>query len=785
MQDASLSSVIDSKSFSLSGDGPWNIGRGVEADVCIVDDPGCSRMQAQIVRQGAAFAISPLSRSTPTVLNGQPIAGEVILRDGAVIAFSAQRLVFQRGAVPRDAAMTMLGAPAAAAYTQMAGPMSSVTATPPVDYIPLDRAGITVGRQAMPGQVVFDHPAISRRHAAFELRPEGVLLRDLGSTNGTYVNGARVIGVTRLNRGDRIDIGPFQLAFDGNGLQSSTRSGNSELAAYNVSKDVMAGGKRGASLRLLHGVTLKIRPRSLVCIMGASGSGKSTLMNILAGRSNASDGSVELNGQDLHENFSALKQDVAFVPQQDVLHEQLTLRQALDYAAQLRLPPDTTAAQRRETVEAAARSVDLLERLDTRISALSGGQKKRASLASEILNRPSLLFLDEVTSGLDESTDWEIMRLLRRLAEEGMTIVAVTHTLANVEEFCHEVICMGRGGYMTFAGSPADALAFFDVRRLGELFNRMEEGGPERWRDKFASRPGVTASLGKPASRAGRGQIAHIHEPRAAMVARITRQFFILTDRNRRLLFNDRRTLNMAAVQSVLIGGLMGYAFGAFGDGWQKVSSENALLMLMGFLAIWLGCNGASKDIVGELVIYRRERDINLSTAAFVASKYVVTGVFALVQLVVATLMVRIFAEAVPGGFFGQLLPLLAGCAAGTAIGLVISACSDTRDQATTIVPLALVPQLILAGVLVPKLPWLADVLAKLAVSGYWLTETMKSIFIAVSGPVPVLDAKTGMSIAMTSQPTLLGMFMLLLHTAAFLGIAYSVTLVRNGRRGR
>jgi hypothetical protein len=261
------------------------------------------------------------------------------------------------------------------------------------------------------------------------------------------------------------------------------------------------------------------------------------------------------------------------------------------------------------------------------------------------------------------------------------------------------------------------------------------------------------------------------------------RQFLILLSRNRCLLQNDRRTLTMAAAQSVLIGGLMGYAFGAFGEGPQRVSSETSLLLLLGFLAIWLGCNAASKDIVGELVIYRRERDINLSTAAFVAAKYVVSGVFAMAQLVVAAILVTLFAEALPGGLLPQLPALLIGCAAGTAVGLVISAFADTRDQATTIVPLALVPQLILAGVLVPKLPALASVFAKLAVSGYWLTEALKSTFIDVSGPIMIFDAVGHAQVAMTAQPVLLGVFVLLLHASAFLAIAYGVTLVRHGRR--
>ena len=251
----------------------------------------------------------------------------------------------------------------------------------------------------------------------------------------------------------------------------------------------------GVPRRILHGANLRIRPSEFVAIIGANGSGKSTLMNIMAGRVLPSEGTVLLNDRDLHANFQALKQDIAFVPQQDVLHEQLTLRQALDYTAQLRLPPDTTVEQRRAAVNDAARSVDLLDRLDQRIGALSGGQKKCASLASEILNRPSLLLLDEVTSGLDESTDWEIMRLLRRLADDGMTIIVVTHTLANVAEFCDKVICMGRGGQPTFVGAPSEVLDFFAVHRLGEVFNRTDELGAECWRARFEAAVGATVNL--------------------------------------------------------------------------------------------------------------------------------------------------------------------------------------------------------------------------------------------------------------------------------------------------
>ena len=648
--------------------------------------------------------------------------------------------------------------------------------------VPLDH-GLTVGRQAIPGQVVLDHPNVSRRHAAFEVAGGTVMLRDLGGANGTYVNGARLRGARPLVPGDRIDIGPFELTFDGSALTRAWRIGNVELLARGVSYDVQDRQASGSPQRILHAASLRIRPSELVGIIGANGSGKSTLMNILSGRALPTEGTVLLNDVDLHANFQALKQDIAFVPQQDVLDEQLTLRQALDYVARLRLPPDTTAMQRRGAVHDAARSVDLFDRLDQRIGALSGGQKKCASLASEILNRPSLLFLDEVTSGLDESTDWEIMRLLRRLADEGMTIVVVTHTLANVAEFCDKVVCMGRGGHPTFVGASSEVLDFFAVHRLGEVFNRMDELGAESWRARFEQTVGATVNL--PTAAAPRPNQQRPHEAPPVRLRRIARQGNILLHRNVRLLLADRRTLVMAAVQSVLIGGLIGYAFGTFGAGQERVDAENALLLLLGLSAIWLGCNAASKEIVGELAIYQREHDVNLSTAAFIGAKYLVSGVFTVLQLAVVYVLAAALAEGIPGDRLEQFLLLTIGAMAGTAIGLLISAVANTRDQATTIVPLALVPQLILAGVLVPKLPDLAEKVAKVVVSGYWLMEAMKSVFIAADGPIRVINSRTGALMDMTAEPAGRGATIVAAHALAFLLIAYLVTLLRHGGRKR
>ena len=238
----------------------------------------------------------------------------------------------------------------------------------------------------------------------------------------------------------------------------------------------------------------------------------------------------------------------------------------------------------------------------------------------------------------------------------------------------------------------------------------------------------------------------------------------------------------MAAVQSVVIGGLIGYAFGNFGTGQERINAENALLLLLGLSAIWLGCNAASKDIVGDLAIYRRENDINLSTAAFIGAKYLVSCLFTVLQLAVVYMLAAVLSDGIPGDRLQQFILLTLGAMAGTAMGLVISAFANTRDQATTIVPLALVPQLILAGVLVPKLPHLATVAAKVAVSGYWLTEAMKSVFITADGPIRIMNAHTGTLMDMTAEPAAYGAAIVAAHALTFLMIAYLVTLMRHGR---
>ncbi len=759
--------VIDGREEPIALGGETLLGRSAEADIAFPDDMTCSRRQAIITVDDRGVIIHPLSENVPVLVNGTPLGGPVAVEPGSEITFGAQRMTL------RDSASAMRG-PAAAPpdATVFAGGRSAANAPQEhADDIALhDR--LIIGRAGSGADVELDHPTVSRRHSQISLS-NGVAIRDLGSTNGTFVNGARVGGAQQLSSGDRVEIGPFSFVLEGLRLKSRGRTGAAALYASGLSLEVASGSSR---LRILDDVSVEIQPKEFVCIVGPSGSGKTTLMKILAGRATPTGGAVTLNDVDLRTNFQSLKQDMAMVPQHDVLHENLKLRRALNYTAMLRLPEDTSAAVRAQAVERAAADVDLQHRLDTRIGNLSGGQKKRASLASETLSGPSLLFLDEVTSGLDEATDREIMRLLRRKADNGMTVICVTHTLANVEEFCHKLIVMGEGGVLSFVGPPQDAFRHFGVSRLGEIFDRLQEQPATYWRAQLGPSQSFSATgAGGPQSESAKPRVSP---------ATLLRQFSILTRRNIDLLLADRRALIMAAAQSILIGVLIGYAFNDFGPPPQvEITSKNALLLLLGLCAIWLGCNSASQDIVGELPIFRRENDVNLSAGAFVVSKFVVSGAFTMLQLAVVFGLVAMFADSVPGEPIAQLTLLLIGALAGTSIGLLISSLADTNEQATTIVPLALVPQLILAGVLVPKLPEFATAIAKVGVSGFWLTEGMKSNLIEAEGPIEIFDPMANAIVAMEAEPALAGGIIIGVHSLFFLFLAYLFVLLGARKR--
>ena len=763
------------------------VGRSEDAHLR-VNSQRCSRRHFQIVRDGGRYFVEALVKENPTYLDGRPVVGRTPLAHNALLRAGESDFRF------------LLPAPAAAP----AAPPAVAPAAPPVAMdefrtviatadqmkemaklqgrVRVRLAGAMVIGRDDACQIPLAHPQVSRQHAIITRQANGrVDLRDLGSGNGTFINGRRLTNKpVDLAANDQINIGPFALMFTGTELVSEKGVDNIELISDDVTR-IVTDRQTGKKIKLLDGVTLVFRPREFVCLLGPSGSGKSTLMTILSGRGFPDRGTVRINGQDLHANFDALKKDLALVPQKDVLHDSLTVGQALGYTARLRLPSDTRPAEADACIQEILNTVALTHRRGTVIRQLSGGQIKRACLANEILCKPNLLFLDEVTSGLDERTDSDMMDLFQQIAHDGKTVVCITHSLANVQRTCDLVVILTPGGKLAFVGSPKEAMDYFQIDRLGlvyDLLDDKEVRPPEFWQEQFRASPYykkyVTDRLPPAQSRVADG----IEQPTRGLGERtgvLVRQARVLTRRYLSIWRSDATPLLAMAGQSVVVAVLLMIVFGDLSGVDLKDKAPRAvnLLFLMAISSFWFGCNNAAKEIVKERTIFTRECDFNLLTSSYYLSKFVVLCGFSFVQTAILFGLTRAYCDP-PGSALGQLAILLALAAAGTTLGLLISTLAATEEMAITLIPMVIIPQIILSGTVAP-LSGFGKTLASVAVTTYWGKRGLDSLLpkdvadLAKAGKLAE-DGSFGVSFAV-----LVG------HAAVFL-VATLVIMVLRGR---
>jgi len=443
--------------------------------------------------------------------------------------------------------------------------------------------------------IALPHPSISRYHALLERTQDGLRLRDLNSVNGTFVGGRRVVEPILVAERERIGMGPFLFSLN-NGIFTSLDSSHSlRLEARGLERLVAAPG--GGTKKILERIDLVIDPGEFACLLGPSGSGKSTLLDALNGRRRATAGQVLANGEDFYQHFDSFRQSLGYVPQRDIVHTQLSVSRALHYTARLRLPNDTVPAELRARVEDVLHEMELVPHRDTLIGNLSGGQIKRVSLGAELLARPCLLYIDEATSGLDAGTEARMMRLFRALADEGKSIICITHNVDNVDR-CHLAVVLLRG-LLVYVGPPSEAPAYFGVSKLGDVYDRLAEKEPEAWEKEFASStlheefvakrraaspaesgalpppvPVPTAALsglfGNVLAQASQAATARGRDALAEHLRRITsgylrareltaplvdglRQFRVLTARYGELFLGDRRSLGLLLLQAPLV----------------------------------------------------------------------------------------------------------------------------------------------------------------------------------------------------------------------------------------
>jgi ABC-type multidrug transport system ATPase subunit/ABC-type multidrug transport system permease subunit len=452
--------------------------------------------------------------------------------------------------------------------------------------------------------------------------------------------------------------------------------------------------------QILQEVSLSIEPGELVAIAGGSGAGKTTLLEILAGLQPPSAGQVRHNGV-VRGARVHVDSRIGYVPQDDIIHLEMPLRRTLRYAARLRLPAVTSAAEADRVVEETMRDLDLADRAEVPVRALSGGQRKRASIAVELLTRPRLFFLDEPTSGLDPSTTADVMRVLRRLSQRGVTVVLTTHEPAGIER-CDRVIFLARDGHLAFVGSPAEARSYFGVKDLAEVYERLSgEHTPAIWAERFAD------SRQKPKTQADTAPSSiRATEPNMKRTS-MFRQWWLLTRRNADVLFRNRLTLAILLGSPVLVTVMMATLFkrGAFDPGGAADVGPAQIVFWIAFDGFFFGLTYGLLQIVGEMAVFRRERLAGLSVSAYVASK--VTALLPVLAGVSAVLLgvLRLLGRLPALGWHVYALlfvTIVIEATSALALGLLASASVSNAAQAALALPMLCFPQVLFGGAIVP-----------------------------------------------------------------------------------
>jgi ABC-type multidrug transport system ATPase subunit len=543
--------------------------------------------------------------------------------------------------------------------------------------------------------LVLDDLSVSRNHA--ELRRVGETtyeIVDLGSHNGTFVNGQPVTSA-RLTEKDIVGIGNATFRLAEGTLREYIDSGDVSLVAQDLVVEV-AGGKI-----LLNHVSFPLAERSLVGVIGPSGAGKSTLLGALTGMRPADRGVVLYDNRDLYQDYAELRTRIGLVPQDSIMHTQLTSRRALQYGAELRFPPDIDARERDARVDEVMGELGLTKHADTRADKLSGGQLKRVNVALELLTKPSVLFLDEPTSGLDPGLDKSVMEQMRDLAHDGRTVIVVTHSVANLG-VCDRLLVLVPGGRVAFFGPPGEGLQYFGEPGWAEVFQTFDRQPDRDWAAEYkASRAHeeyVTRPTAVPAISAG---------PKAAGTPAPVRggafhQLGTLCRRYTRVLASDRAYVLSAVLMPFILGGLIYVVAGSQGLGGPNAMTTLIMLVVGVSLASTIG---SIFELLRERSIYVRERAAGLSSGAYLGSKLIVLGVISVLQAMIVAIIGLAFRPLPKQGSllvhapFAELLIAVAVFAVvSMCLGLATSALVRTINQATPFLVLIIFIQIMLSG---------------------------------------------------------------------------------------
>ncbi len=579
---------------------------------------------------------------------------------------------------------------------------------------------ITLG-SAPDNQIVIPDSGVPPHLARLERNAMGEYsVANLARDSAIRVNGLAVDHAI-LMQGAEVAIGPSRYVLSGDHLRAIDGRNSIQIDALDLVQSVHVGGLIGGHRKELLGhVSLSIPPASFVALIGGSGAGKTTLLTTLSGQNPPNQGTVLFNGTDLYRHAADLGMALGYVPQDDIIHKNLTVERALLYAARLRLPKKTRRREIKQRVDEVLEDIDMVPQRSQLISQLSGGQRKRVNIAVELLDRPPVLFLDEPTSGLDPGLDHKLLELLRRLADRGHTVVLATHEMRDIQG-CDYVCFLAPGGRLVYYGPPTGLKKQFGKDDYAEIYNAIYDD-PDRWVALFRQSPDYLQYVEGPRMQSQtRTETAHrrggVH-PVNRRKAPPLRQLRLLTMRYFELLLRDRANLLILLAQAPIIAVLTTFLTdknvvanitNPLYLGPPQDIFAQATLFIMACSAIWFGTINAAREIVKEGPIYKRERAINLRILPYVLSKFAVLGLLLAIQCIILLYIVGakmgypshgVIFPGTDGAFAEFYISLVLMGIAGLTMGLLISALAPNVDRAVSFVPIALIPEIIFANVI-------------------------------------------------------------------------------------
>lgn len=568
--------------------------------------------------------------------------------------------------------------------------------------------------------IVLNRVSVESQHAKIIKRGSSYYLDNYNAPGGIIIDNNILTEEIKLRDKDLFVINNIKLIYNNDVILYQERDQGVKIEAIDIVKTVRIKMKKRD---IAQHINFTANPGEFIAFVGGSGAGKSTFLKCISGVTKPTSGKVLLNGSDLYNNYSSLKNLIGYVPQDNIIYNELRLIDMLKYAANIRMPDDATQEEKEKRIEEVLEIVELSDRKDTMIKSLSGGQQKRACIAVELIADPKLLFMDEPTSGLDPGTERSLMKTLRRMSNSGKTVILVTHNTLNLH-LCDKVVFFGYGGKLCFDGKPSDSLEFFKVKDFVDVYGMITKE-PDKWRDEFAQSKYVQ-KMSQEISSISNQKIEKNDDRKKGFF----KQFITLVRRKFKMLFNNKQQLILLFGQAPLLGYLTTLV--VTGNIFYSYEETKSILFILANSSIWIGLLNSITEICKEKTILSKEYMADLRLSSYIASKLVYLIIIGLVQALLLVASFSLFLDGVPptgivtSWFIETSLIVLITIISSSCMGLIVSAFAKDSATAMTIPAILLVPQMLFSGILFP-LDGIVEKLSGLMICR-WSTEALGTV---------------------------------------------------------